>query len=188
MIKSKLENICSESEYYSEAVKLKKQVDSTIDKIENDIESMMRRARSSYERRDYTESLDIYRSIIRDFSESKHVTECKSLEVLCEIDKIFNRKYSPLPELEPAGRDISKVFDNVVIEVSNQTSFKVQFFYYGIDAGIVEYKAGSVGDINFTQGKYKLATRLLGKKLYLFAQEIELTKGKYSLLFYEKNK
>ncbi|MBU1626655.1 tetratricopeptide repeat protein [bacterium] len=186
---AKLENVSKGSIFYQGALELQKKILLDIEEIEEIVEARMRAAKSYYEKKMFSKALENYESIIVDFDESRFVPECKKQEVLCQIDEILiTSRYQPLPILESNKRGESNVFKDVVIELKNETPYKLQFLYYGSDSGFVEIGADSAIDISFTPGKYKLAAKLFGKKIHHFAQEEDLSRGKFSILFYEKSK
>jgi tetratricopeptide (TPR) repeat protein len=181
---NRIKDLNSESQFYSQASELKKKIEEAIDSTEYKVETLMKKANDYYLDKDYDQALKAYTAIIKDYSESKFVKECRKREVICIIEEIMTMEYNPLPELEVA--DTGKVFKSVIIEITNKTSFKLQFFYLGKDFGKVDIEPGAVVDLEFQPSHYKMAAKLFANKLYLYARENELLKGKYSLLFYEQ--
>lgn len=180
----KLELIQPDSEQFIKTSNLKDKLLNDIESVENKVALKMKKAHKIFQRKNYDQAMKTYRSIVEVYNQSKYVKVCKKSEILCMIEMIFLKKYNPLPQLEPAN--VSKVFENVVIEISNETSYKLQFYFHGIDAGSVDVKSGSTEEIDFKPGTYKLAAKLFAGKYFYFAQKLELSQGKYSLLFYEK--
>jgi tetratricopeptide (TPR) repeat protein len=183
----KIESVPNGSNFQQNAIELQKNITDEIEKIEIDIEARMKEARLFYESRSFSQALQIYRAIIKDKGESRNIPECKKMEILCIIDEvIISSNFNSLPELQPTENTDSNVFKDVIIEISNETPYKLQFLYYGPDFGSYEIEPGSATDISFKPGKYKQVAKLYGKKIHLFAKENDLQKGKYVLLFYEK--
>jgi len=180
----KIDNIRPDNEIFNKVKELKIILEEEIDRIENKVIVKMKKAQNYFEKKNFNQAMKMYNSIIKDYPDSKFIQECRKWEILCNIEEIMSMKYNPLPQLEQGDKD--NVFEDVIIEISNETSFKIDFFYHGIDAGKVFIQPDSTHEISFAEGKYKMAARLFSNKLYLFARENELSKGKYTLLFYEQ--
>jgi tetratricopeptide (TPR) repeat protein len=162
------------------------QINAEIELIEVNIKSKKEKADQLMLEKKFIEAANLYNDISTKTKESSSSIDSAKLEIKCRIENIFSKKYMPLPELELTYN--LSIFDSTVIAVINNTSYPLNFFYYGDEAGSVEIKPGKIIDVKFPPGKYKLAAILNTGKLFYFAGEKQLNIGKFELLFYEEKK